>query len=715
MSQCPARSPHPSWPRKLSLFLSLALVATVVSGKPRPEWRPLGNPQLEAYFAEEVEKIETQSFRGIDTLADWEAKRSEYRSQLFEMLGLSPDRERTPLQAETTGITQADDFTVETIHFQSSPGFYVTGNLYLPHGVSDPAPAILYVCGHGPTKIDGISFGNKVSYQRHGAWFARNGYVCLIVDTVQMGEIEGIHHGTYREDMWWWNSRGYTSAGAEAWNCIRALDYLQSRSEVDGERIGVTGRSGGGAYSWWISALDDRIRVAVPVAGIADMRNHVIDGCVEGHCDCMFMVNTYRWDYAQIAALIAPRPLLISNTDKDPIFPLDGVVRAHRSVSRIYDLYGADDRLGLVITEGPHKDSQQLRVPAFHWFNRWLKGEQPDIAMTAESFFEPQDLKVFDNLPADEITSVIYESFTPKAPPPSPPSNSEQWSALRDRLVSTLTSKSFAGWPKASETADLDLDLAFNVEKDGITFSAFDFTSQNHVTLRLYLMRRNAGQNPDHITLRVLDRSSWDEWVSAMLVSYSQTLELENYENLAPNEDAYLALKRRVQSGEILAFFAPRGIGLTDWRRGFTDDQTIAKKEIQIRRRYMQVGQTLDGMRVWDIQRGIQAIRNLDGFASIPLTIASKTDMAVNVLYATIFEPDINQLILTDMPASHQDGPDYLNVLRTLDIPTAVALAAEKSKVRLIQSDPEDWIFPTTVSKNLSWGEEQFSVEEAPP
>ena len=220
--------------------------------------------------------------------------------------------------------------------------------------------------------------------------------------------------------IWWWNSRGYTSwsGGLELYP---RLDYLQSRPEVDGERIGVTGRSGGGAYSWWISALDDRIKAAVPVAGIADLRNHVVDGCVEGHCDCMFMVNTYRWDYAQIAALIAPRPLLISNTDKDPIFPLDGVVRVHRSVSRIYDLYEAEDKLGLVITEGPHKDSQQLRVPAFHWFNRWLKGAQPDIAMTAEAFFKPQELKVFDALPSDEITSVVYETFTPKLHPPRLP------------------------------------------------------------------------------------------------------------------------------------------------------------------------------------------------------------------------------------------------------------------------------------------------------
>ena len=116
-------------------------------------------------------------------------------------------------------------------------------------------------------------------------------------------------------------------------------------------------------------------------------------------------------------------------------------------------------------------------------------------------------------------------------------------------------------------------------------------------------MRKSAGQTHDRITLRVLDRGSWDDWVSAMAHSFPKMVESENHENLAANEDAYLGLLDGVQSGDTLAFLAPRGIGLTDWRRGFNDHQTIAKKEIQIRRRYMQVGQTLDGMRVWDIQR----------------------------------------------------------------------------------------------------------------
>ncbi len=286
-----------------------------------------GDKMLADYFAAETAKLRDACLADIKTLDDWKAKRGEYRRQLLEMLGLDPLPEKTDLKPVITGKLDHDDFVVEKLHFQSRPGLYVTGNLYLPKKIDKPLPTILYVCGHSVVKVDGVAMGAKAGYQHHGAWYARNGYACLTIDTLQLGEIEGIHHGTHRYGMWWWLNRGYTPAGVEAWNCVRALDYLETRPEIDKTRFGVTGRSGGGAYSWWIAAIDDRIKAAVPTAGITDLQNHVVDGTVEGHCDCMFMVNTYRWDYPQVAALIAPRPLLISNTDTDRIFPLDGVVR----------------------------------------------------------------------------------------------------------------------------------------------------------------------------------------------------------------------------------------------------------------------------------------------------------------------------------------------------------------------------------------------------
>jgi len=421
------------------------------------------HPDLKDYFETEVRSIESHTHRLMHPTdaAAWDRYKPELKRQLAEMLGLDPMPERTPLQPVVTGRIVKDDYVVENLHFQSMPGLYVTGNFYLPKEPVGEVPAILYVCGHAHVKENGVSFGNKTAYQHHGIWYARHGFACLTIDTIQLGEIEGIHHGTYRENRWWWNSRGYTSAGVEAWNGIRALDYLQSRPEVDGGRLGITGRSGGGVYSWWVGALDERVKAVVPVAGITDLRNYVIDGAVEGHCDCMFMVNRYRWDYPLIASLIAPRALLISNSDKDSIFPLDGVVRTHRQVRDVYDLLGAGDRLGLLITEGPHKDTQDLQVPSFRWFQRWLTDSSDLIERAAVKEIEPKDLKVFDQLPQDEIVTTVDEVFVPEAKALAHPKSVAEWDRMIEQLRAALKHEVFAGWPAEGTKAEVRRGFTF--------------------------------------------------------------------------------------------------------------------------------------------------------------------------------------------------------------------------------------------------------------
>jgi len=657
---------------------------------------------LAEYFRAETAKLCDGCLTEIKTLDDWKTKREAYRKQLFEMLGLDPPPEKTDLKPVITGKVEHDEFTVENIHYQSRPGLYVTGNLYIPKDLEKPAPTIFYVCGHGGVKKDGISYGNKVQYQHHAAWFARNGYVCFTIDTLQLGEIEGIHHGTYRYKMWWWNSRGYTSASVEAWNCIRALDYLETRKEVDKNRIGVTGRSGGGAYSWWITTLDERIKVAVPVAGITDLQNHVVFGCVEGHCDCMYIVNTYRWDYPLLAALVAPRPLLISNSDKDNIFPLDGVVRLHEKVRNIYKLYNAETNLGLHITEGPHKDTQEMRIHAFVWFNRFLKEDNPLIDKPAVSFFEPEQLKVFDKLPEDQINTEIHESFVAKASQPSVPQSAGEWEKQRKTWIKSLREKSFRGWPTEADVGLLDIKSVFSVEKYGIRFSAYDFTSQSHVRLRLYTAQRAGLKKTEMVTLDVLDEQGWKEWLAAMRVGFAD--ELKDQTLPEPDKKAFQSKQKIFKNTErVIAYFAPRGIGLTAWNPD-------GRKQTQIRRRFMLLGQTLDGMRVWDVRRAIQTIRTIDSLSGKPLELQGKKNIAGIVLYASLFEPRVTRLDLWDLPSSHRDRPTFLNVLRYLDMPQAVAMAAERSRVRLYLKDGSGWQFPQAVANKLGWPQKQFQV-----
>jgi len=693
------------WAEPTLQFAALVLLYLCVpcaASQQQPIKISRGDHTIAEYFRAETAKLRDSCLTDVKSLEDWQQKREIYRNQLFEMLGLDPLPEKTDLKPVTTGRVEHDEFTVENIHFQSRPGLYVTGNLYIPKNSQKPAPAILYVCGHSPAKKDNISYGNKTAYQHHGAWFARNGYVCLVIDTLQMGEIEGIHHGTYRYNMWWWNCRGYSPAGVEAWNCIRALDYLQTRSEVDKDRIGVTGRSGGGAYSWWTAALDERIKVAVPVAGITDLQNHVVDGCVEGHCDCMYIVNTYRWDYPLVAALVAPRPLLISNSDKDTIFPLDGVIRLHEEVRQIYKLYDAEKNLGLNITEGPHKDTQELRIHAFVWFNRFLKGQDPLIDKPAVPFFEPEQLRVFSELPADQIDTKIHESFVPEAPQFSVPQSAEEWSKQTQVWMQTLREKSFRAWPTDDEHGSLDVKRTFRAEKQGICFSAFDFISQPGISLRLYLVHRAGLAKPDSVLLNTLDEQEWTEWLAAMRVGFAD--ELSDLALPDPNQEQFERLGKQLRnSRQAIAYFAPRGIGPTAW----AGDE---RKQTQIHRRFMLLGQTLDGMRVWDVRRAIQALRETDFAGGVPLIVQGRGQMAGVALYASVFEPDIAGLELWRLPRSHRDGPIFLNVLRYLDTPQAVAMVAEKTHVRLHTENDANWQFPKAVTEKLGLPQDHFQV-----
>lgn len=677
---------------RLAALAFFLVASSAAAEEPRP-----GDLMLAEYF-----KAETAKLRDAAREVDWKSQKDELRRQLAEMLGLDPMPEWTPLDAVITGTTEAGDVVIEKLHFQSRPGLYVTGNFYRPRTQEGPLPAILYVCGHSLVKKDGVSFGNKAGYHHHGLWFARNGYVCLTIDTLQLGEIEGIHHGLYRYDRWWWASRGYTPAGVEAWNGIRAIDYLQSRPEVDGERIGMTGRSGGGAYTWFVAALDERVKAVVPVAGITDLWNHVVDGCVEGHCDCMYFVNTYRWDYPMLAALVAPRPLLISNTDKDGIFPLDGVLRTHEYVRNVYKLFDAEKNLGLQITEGPHEDTQELRIHAFVWFDRFLKGDERVISDPAEKSVEPEQLKVFAMLPGDEVNTKADETFVPAAAEPKVPESAEQWAAMRNGWLTALERKTFRG--SLGEGSRVVLRFREVKPADGLVVARYELSAGGaDFSLPLFVVERPGLKNPSAVRLHVLSETDWAPFAAAFGIDAADGPEAGN--GSPPAEDPFATLKGRLKSSdESLAFFAPRGVGPTAW----TADP---KERTHVRRRFLLLGQSLQGVRVLDVRRAVQALRASGPLASVPLSLHAAGDSTVAALYASLAEPGIERVELTGLGASHGDGPELLNVLKTLDLPQAVALVAERCPVALRTDRPEAWTYPRAVAERLGWGQDRLKVE----
>ncbi len=655
----------------------LLAVAFLYFASPTPTWD--FDEQLDQYFINKTEEIERITSQQLANISDWEAYHRHSRRQLQDMLGLLPWPKKSSLRAKITGTVEHNDFIVQKIHFQSMPGLYVTGNLYLPKKIEQPLPAIIYVCGHATVKKDGYNFGAKVHYQHHPAWFARHGYICLIIDTLQLGEIEGIHHGLHRYDRLWWLSRGFTPAGVEAWNGIRAIDYLISRPEVDRQHIGVTGRSGGGVTSWWIAALDDRITAAVPVAGITDMRNHIIDGCIEGHCDCMFMFNHHRWDFAKVVSLVAPRPTLLSNTDRDPIFPLDGVYRIYREVRPIYESHNAADHFALHVTAGGHQDVQELRIHAFRWFDRHLKNRDELIRKPAERFFTPEELRVFESLPNDEINTKIDRLFIGSAPSLEVALNDQDVPRVKMKWRQDLDTV-FSFWPANDSVFPLTL-LNSSTHKN-LNLYTYRLSSDDYTTLPVFHFENPHGKFSSKIKIIVIDDRNWSDWGGIMAVVDPGNQLWETLSPLTPERSKAWQL---ISQHKHLYLIVRRGTGPAR----FTGDKF---KQTQIRKRFYLLGETLDGMQTWDLRQAINAI-----VADIPernpiLSVEAQGTTAGQLLYASLYHDSSLELVLDGLPTSHMpNGPHYPRILKYLDIPAALLLASEKHEISIKGENNHKW------------------------
>jgi hypothetical protein len=610
-----------------------------------------GDHMIQEYLRQETEKVEANFLAGIKSGADWEKARPRFRQEYFDMLGLWPLPERTPLHATTTHSLERGECVVDMIYYQSRPGLYVTGNLYKPAKITpgEKLPGILYVCGHSPRPPN----GNKTAYQSHGLWFARHGYVCLVLDTLEMGELTCTHHGTYREGRWWWLSRGYTPAGVECWNGIRGIDYLVSLPYVDAEHIGVTGISGGGAATFWIAAGDERVKAAVPVSGLSDLISQVPHRVVNGHCDCMFLYNTYQWPWARVAGMIAPRPLLFVNSDADTIFPMDGNERVINRLERIYSLMGAGDLVDSVVSIGGHAYRQDIRQAAFRFMNTYLKNDPKPVLDTEVDLvtdgpkeihpIPPEQLRVFpkdSDFPQDAINSRIDYEFVPLAKLELPVAGRfDDW---KDERLLRLRQLSFHHFP-----ARIPAAVATETNASGIV----RLKTEGPISIWLKAIRAR-GANPQKIWL----------YVAASDLNEPRP----DWLNLCATE------------GEDLYVVEPRGIGGSRW--------TTKNPPNYAERSHYLLGRTVDSGRVWDIAAAGRYLRERYG-EKAEVYVAGEGPAAVLCTYAALLESEIAGLVLSRPPESHMDNsaPPLLGVLRAIDIPEAIGMLAPRP-VTLLQS-----------------------------
>jgi dienelactone hydrolase len=640
------------------LFLAVGAVGSQAKGQMlgKPDRAEPGDVMIQEHLARQTKSIGEDVLGGARSAADWEKLRPGFKEEYFYMLGLWPLPPKTPLEAKITGTLPGQGYVVDMIHYQSRPHLYVTGNLYRPAEVKpgQRLPAVFYVCGHSGMGRN----GNKSAYQSHGIWFARHGYICLVVDSLQLGEIGAIHHGTYREGRWWWHARGYTPAGVECWNGVRGIDYLTSRPDVDPERIAVTGISGGGAATFWISAADERVKAAVPVSGMADLESYVPNLVINGHCDCMFLYNTFQWPWTRIAAMIAPRALLFANSDNDPIFPMDANHRVSARMEKVYALLGKPVDFGSFVSVGGHAYRQDIRQAAYRFINTHVKNDSRPVTdsevdliqedKSAKRYpIEPDKLRVFpkdSDIPKDELNTKIDQHFVPLARPAAP--GKGQFDAWKAGLQKELRRVAFRCFPERIPQARLS-------QRAGAEQTQLE--TEPGITVGLHRLTKATEASQVKRVLLVVEGSK-------------------------PAGSASDWLKLVQEKGDEVYVCEPRGVGSTRWTRKNPPNY--------VQRCHVLLGLTVDAGRVWDI---IAAARYLcaEHQGKVPVYVAGQRAAGVLAAYAALWEPEIAGVILSHPPRSHMetDAPQFLNVLRVCDIPDVLGMLAPRPLTVYAKSD----------------------------
>ncbi|MBM3334137.1 acetylxylan esterase, partial [Candidatus Sumerlaeota bacterium] len=601
-----------------SLALAVLLIGAVskapslLSAKIRPGGE--NSVTMRTYLCREAAKITEGAVHDLTTARAWTKQRPAKLQQYYEMMGidhLMAKRERPPLNVKVTGVLDREKYRIEKLCFESLPKLYVTGNLYVPKGLTGRAPAVLYVCGH--------SADQKIRYQPHPRRWAELGFVALVVETIQLGEIAGFHHGCYREGWFNWYSRGYSPAGVELWNGIRAVDLLQSRPEVDPERIGLTGISGGGAMSWWLGAGDERIKVVAPVCGTGTMKSHVAERTVDGHCDCMFHINYYGWDLADVGALIAPRPLMVASANHDGIFSIESIEDCCGRIEKLYKVLGVGDRFRFVETPGPHSYHKISRTEIFSWFMKHLMGREvaPQTIADVDTRDEKkEDLLVFGGKPpADERVTTVHDWFIPKADPPEI-ADAKSLEAARKRIVAELRNKAFHQFPR--KPCALNARVAM-LSDGGTSTSRILFTSEEGVELAAQLTVSHAAREQGRTQCLVFLRSPRSQRGDSERVA------------------------SKVGGTWVRLIVNTRGVWETSWG----DDL-----QWHLRRASAIIGRTIASMRVYDALRALEVARSLPEVDPGKVAIGGEGEMAVVAAYAALLDGKVSGLVLADPPAS---------------------------------------------------------------
>jgi len=361
-----------------------------------PGYAALRAPQemMKNYLFEQVKEAEAAwraAYEERKTPEQIAAYQKRLKEEFIARIGGFP--ERSPLNAQVVGKLDRKGYRVEKILFESQPEHYVTAALFLPdpERFPPPYPGVAVPCGHSN---DGKACD---LYATYCALAATNGLAAMIFDPIDQGERHQWRDASGRFPLACCPGHNMIGVGSillgrntarfEIWDGMRTIDYLQSREDVDAERIGCSGNSGGGTQTAYLMALDDRIQAAAPSCYICGLFGRLLkqNGAQDAEQN-IFGQLALGMDHADYCMMRAPRPTLLLTATHD-FFNIEDAWATFRMAKRLYGRLGYADRMSLVETDQPHGFSVRLREASVRWMCRWLAGRD-------EAIFEPDDLDV---------------------------------------------------------------------------------------------------------------------------------------------------------------------------------------------------------------------------------------------------------------------------------------------------------------------------------
>ncbi|MFC1718236.1 alpha/beta hydrolase family protein [Candidatus Poribacteria bacterium] len=640
--------------------------------------------------------------RNLETADAWLGRQAEVRQALMEIVGPFPAK--TPLNPRIVGVIQKDGYRAEKLIYESMPELYVTACLFIPDDLDGKAPAVLYASGH---TADGF---RSPGYQHAILNLVSKGFVVLAYDPIGQGERLQYFDPGKGSSLIGGSTKEHSYVGAQCfisgssfaryriWDGIRSVDYLMTRDEVDPERIGFTGRSGGGTMTSYVGAFDDRIYAAAPECYICGFRR-ILESIGPQDAEQNFYHGIASGiDHADLLEVRAPKPGLLITTTRD-FFSIQGAREVCVEVKKAYSAFGEEGSFGMVEDDARHQSTQKNREALYAFFQKHLQlpGDPSDETV---QLLTPEELKVTEtgqvstSLGGETVFSVNRtetQGLLQKL--------GESRADLPSHLPSVEASaRKLSGYVSPQITPDAVLTGRY--QRDGYCVEKYMINGEgDYVIPALLMIPEGETECPGLIYIHPDGKSA----------------------EAAPGGEIEWFVKKG------FAVLAPDLIGTGETGPGrFKGDAYIGEVSYNVWFQSILIGRSIVGVRAGDV---VGLARYMEGRKDITdgISIVARGEMCPAALHAAAFENSIHKIALIEPLISYKSivmnryySPRLIpgtvaGSLTAYDLPDVAACIAPRKLLMVNVSDHEkERVDEDAIKTELAVVHSAFSAAEAP-